>query len=135
MTNSLSCLCRSSLFDLRCESSCGICLLLVVENLTDLESWTWLTHSPTSTPNAYARAPCETTTLLAEVVSMPVRKARATSFPLHFLSIYYTRTKDAVGLQWCLQTKESIYREAQYLRWDVLLPWSLLTIHEIPLYV
>jgi hypothetical protein len=38
-------------------------------------------------------------------------------------------------MQWSLQTKESIYREAQYLRWDALLPWSLLTIHEIPLYV
>jgi hypothetical protein len=126
--------CRSSLFDLTCESLCRICLLLVVESLADLESWTWPTYSPTFTLNACVRALCKTTSLLAEVASIPVCRARATSCPLLFLSRYYTRTKDAVGLQWCLETKETIYREAPYLRWDALLPWSLLTLHEIPSY-
>jgi hypothetical protein len=135
VTASLSRDCKGSLFDLTCESLCRVCLLLVVESLTHLEDWTWSAHNPTLTSNACATALCETTTLLAEAASIPICKARATSFPLHFLSRYYTQTKDAVGMQWSLQTKESIYREAQYLRWDALLPWSLLTIHEIPLYV
>jgi hypothetical protein len=126
--------CRRSLFDLTCESLCRICLLLVVESLTDLESWMWPTHSLTVTPDACVRALRKTTTLLAEAAGVPVCKARATSCPLLFLSRYYTRTKDAVGLQWCLETKEAIYREAPYLRWDALLPWSLLTLHDIPLY-
>jgi hypothetical protein len=134
VTGSLPRDCRRSLFDLTCESLCRICLLLVVESLTDLESWMWPAHSLTFTPNACVRALRKTTTLLAEVASIPVCKARATTCPLLFLSRYYTRTKDAVGLQWCLDTKEAIHREAPYLRWDALLPWSLLTLHEIPLY-
>jgi hypothetical protein len=125
---------RRPLFDLTCESLCRIGLLLVVESLTDLGSWMWPTYSLTVTPNACVRALRKTTTLLAEAASIPVCKARATSCPLPFLSRYYTRTRDAVGLQWCTETKEAIYREAPYLRWDAVLPWSLLTLHEIPLY-
>lgn len=125
----------SSLFDLTCESLCRICQLLVVEALADLESSMCPTHGiSTFDPKVYAVNLQKTTTNLAEVASNPIGKARAASGPLHFLDRYYTRTGDGAGLEWCLQTRESVCNGAPYLRWDALLPWSLLPLYAIPLY-
>jgi hypothetical protein len=134
VTGPLQSRCRGAFFDLTCEPLCRVCLLLVVESLTDLGDWTWSTNSLNLTPNACVRALRKTTTLLAEAASIPVCKARAAVFPLIFLSRYHTRAKDVVGLQWCLEIKETVHREATYVRWDASLPWSLLTLHEIPLH-
>jgi len=64
---------------------------------------------------------------------IPMVKARGVSGSLHFLEGYYSRTENAAGMQWCSQLKESVCREAPYLSWDVMLPWSLLTLYAIPL--
>jgi hypothetical protein len=124
--------CKGSLFVMTCESLCRICLLLTVESLADLESWTRPNDHPTIALNTYATSLCETMVLLGKIASTPICKARAVNGPLHFLSRYYTKTRDPSGLQWCVQVKNDICQEAPYLRWDALLPWSLMTLHKIP---
>ena len=124
---------KNSIHDLTCESLCRICRLLLVEGLADLESRTRPEHSPTFTTQDYANELRKTATLLTRATKIPVVKARGVSGPLHFLERYYSRTGDAAGSQWCLQLKESVCREAPYLSWDVMLPWSLLTLYAIPL--
>jgi hypothetical protein len=124
---------KTSIHDLTCESLCRICLLLLVEGLTDLETRENPAHPPTCNTETYANELRKTTTLFTTATKIPVVKARGVSGPLHFLQRYYSRTGDAAGMQWCLKLKESVRREAPYLSWDVMLPWSLLTLYAIPL--
>jgi hypothetical protein len=72
--------------------------------------------------------------LLAQAEGVPVYTARAVSDPLHFLAGFYERIDDLSGLDWCVQVKESVHKEVPWLRWEGLLPWSFLTIDEIPSY-
>jgi hypothetical protein len=124
---------RTPIHDLTCESLCRICLLLLVEGLTDFEAHNQPSHPPTSTTESYANQLRKTATLFTTATKIPVVKARGVSGPLHFLDRYYSRTGDVAGMQWCQQLKESVCREAPYLSWDVMLPWSLLALYAIPL--
>jgi hypothetical protein len=124
---------KTSIHDLTCESLCRICLLLLVEGLTDLETRENPAHPPTCNTETYANELRKTTILFTTATKIPVVKARGVSGPLHFLQRNYSRTGDAAGMQWCLKLKESVRREAPYLSWDVMLPWSLLTLYAIPL--
>lgn len=124
---------KPSIHDLTCESLCRICLLLLVEGLTDLETREHPAHPPTCNTETYANELRKTTTLFMIATKIPVVKARGVSGPIHFLERCFSRTGDAAGSQWCQQLKESVCREAPYLSWDVMLPWSLLTLYAIPL--
>jgi hypothetical protein len=124
---------RISNHDLTCESLCRICLLLLVEGLTDLEASQYPERPPAFNTESYANELRKTASLFVSATKIPVVKARGVSGPLHFLERYYSRAGDSAGTQWCLQLKESVCREAPYLSWDVMLPWSLLTLYAIPL--
>jgi hypothetical protein len=124
---------RISIHDLTCESLCRICLLLLVEGLTDLEARQHPEHPLTFNTEEYANELRKTASLFLSAAKIPVVKARGVSGPLHFLDRYYSRAGDSAGTQWCLQLKEDVCREAPYLSWEVMLPWSLLTLYAIPL--
>jgi hypothetical protein len=130
---------KPSIHDLTCESLCRICLLLLVSGLTDLEEKKNPTQqhfsrpSPTFNPDQYAGELRQTASLFMRATKIPIVKARGVSGALHFLGAYYSRVGDAKGVQWCRQLKESVCSEAPYLSWDVMLPWSLLTLYAIPL--
>jgi hypothetical protein len=124
---------KNSIHDLTCESLCRICLLLLVEGLTDLETRKQPEHTPSFNTEQYASELSKTASLFMTATKIPMVKARGVSGSLHFLEGYYSRTENAAGMQWCSQLKESVCREAPYLSWDVMLPWSLLTLYAIPL--
>ena len=128
---------RASLWLLTRECLCRICLVLVAECIDDLQNHERdpLRSAVVSCAAGMQAAQLKhTTQLLAGAAKVPVCTARAVSAPLHFLTRYYTRTEDTVGLQWCTQFKDDILKSAPWLRWDVLLPWSFLTIHDVPAY-
>ena len=124
-----------SIHDLTCESLCRICLLLLVSGLADLSKNPLAPHPPSDRPNPtpYALSLRKTTLLFTKSTKIPIVKARGVSGALHFLHAFYTRTGDDEGAQWCQQVKESVCAEAPYLSWDLMLPWSLLTLYAIPL--
>lgn len=124
---------KNSIHDLTCESLCRICLLLLVEGLTDLESREQPERLPTFNTEEYATELRNTVALFLKATKIPIVKARGVSGPLHFLGRHYSRTGNAEGEQWCLELKESLCKEAPYLSWDLMLPWSLLTLYAIPL--
>lgn len=115
-----------SLFDLTCESLCRICLLLVVESLHNLETHMWPKHPPTFAPQDHATSLRKTMAALTHAAYTPICKARVMSAPLHFLGGFYEQQGDLSGLQWCRQIRETVCKEAPWLRWDALLPWCLL---------
>lgn len=128
---------KLSIHDLTCESLCRICLLLLVSGLADLEKKTHNNnnppHHPTFAPASYATSLRKTAALFTSATRIPVVKARGVSGPLHFLDDFYSNVGDSEGKQWCLELKEGLCSEAPYLSWDVMLPWSLLTLYAIPL--
>ena len=123
-----------SLWYLTRECLCRICLLLLVECVDAL-----LSHK--STVNYPIRA-AETRALqlrcnvqsLARAAEIPVCIARAVNAPLHFLVRYYAQAGDTAGLEWCEQLKGNILESLPWLRWDVLLPWGLRTVHDTPMF-
>jgi hypothetical protein len=128
---------KPSIHDLTCESLCRICLLLLVSGLADLEKKTRNNNNPprhpTFAPASYAIELRKTASLFTSATKIPVVKARGVSGPLHFLDGYHSKVGDSEGKKWCLDLKESVCREAPYLSWDVMLPWSLLTLYASPL--
>jgi hypothetical protein len=128
---------NTTIHDLTCESLCRICLLLLVEGLAELETRNinQPDHSspPTFNTEDYANELRKTATLFTTATKIPVVKARGVSGSLHFLDRYYFRIGDVAGTQWCLALKERVCREAPYLSWEGMLPWSLLTLYAIPL--
>jgi hypothetical protein len=125
---------RNPLCLLTRESLCRICLLLVSECVAGLQS-----HESSALHSALPTEMCaaqlrSTTQLLACAAKVPICTARAVSAPLHFLKRYYMRIGDTAGREWCAEFKNDILQSAPWLRWDVLLPWSLLTVHDVPLY-
>jgi hypothetical protein len=125
---------RASLWLLTRESLCRICLLLVAECVDGLQDHKPTTSHKTVTAEMRAFQLRSTTQLLANTARVPICTARAVSAPLHFLSEYYARVGDTAGLKWCAQFKDDILKSAPWLRWDVLLPWTFLTIHDVPMY-
>jgi hypothetical protein len=116
------------------QARASLWLLLVAECVDGLQD-----HKPTAshkivTAKMRAFQLRSTTQLLANAAKVPVCTARAVSAPLHFLSEYYARVGDTAGLKWCAQFKDDILKSAPWLRWDVLLPWTFLTIHDVPMY-
>ena len=125
---------RASLWYLTRESLCRICLLLVAECVDAL-----LHHqSPVTHPDCAAGTHAvqlrRNIQSLARVAESPVSIARAVNAPLHFLTRYYAQVGDTSGLRWCAQFKGDIHKSVPWLRWDVLLPWGLLTVHETPMF-
>lgn len=121
-----------SLFDLTCESLCRICLLLVVEGLHELETRMWPgTQPPTFAPRAHATSLRKTMAALMHAVYTPICKARVMSAPLHFLRRFYAQQGDEAGVRWCQRARETVCKEAPWLRWDALLPWCLLYPHKL----
>lgn len=125
---------RVSLWYLTRESLCRICLLLVAECVDAL-----LHHqSPVTHPDCAAGTHAvqlrRNIQSLARTAEFPVSIARAVNAPLQFLTRYYAQVGDTSGLEWCAQFKSDIHKSVPWLRWDVLLPWGLLTIHETPMF-
>lgn len=125
---------RAALWLLTRASLCRICLLLVAECINAL-----LSHKSLATHQAFAaetRAVQLKRTIqsLARAAGVPVCIARAINAPLYFLTRYYARIGDTAGMEWCAQSKGDILKSAPWLRWDVLLPWGLLTVHDVPTY-
>ena len=120
-----------SLFDLTCESLCRICLLLVVESLHNFESHMWPTQPPTFDPQTHATSLRKTIAALTDAAYTPICKARVMSAPLHFLRRFYEQQGDSAGLRWCQRVRETVCKEAPWLRWDALLPWCLLYPHKL----
>jgi len=120
-----------SLFDLTCESLCRICLLLVVESLHNFESHMWPTQPPTFDPQTHATSLRKTMAALTDAAYTPICKARVMSAPLHFLRRFYEQQGDSAGLRWCQRVRETVCKEAPWLRWDALLPWCLLYPHKL----
>lgn len=125
---------RSSLRDLTCESLCNICLLLLAECLQGHEKMTQSVSGWSSDAETSATDLNTSSSLLAEAATIPICKARAVSAPLHFLEGFYGRKGDHAGSHWCWQQRQSIYEQAPFLNWNALLPWSLITLYEIPWY-
>jgi hypothetical protein len=100
------------------ESLCRICLLLVAECVDAL-----LSHRSSATHSA---------TAVARATKVQFYVARLVSAPLYFLARYYAQTEDTAGLEWCAQFKGDILETVPWIRWDVLLPWSLSTIYDMP---
>lgn len=125
---------RDSLCILTRESLFRICLLLISECSTELQRREPSAMVLASSAEVHAVQLKSTMHLLACAAKVPICTARAISAPLHFLTQYYVRTKSTAGQEWCAQFKHGILQSAPWLRWDVLLPWSLLTVHEVPLY-
>lgn len=71
---------------------------------------------------------------LARAADIPVCIARAVNAPLHLLTPFYAQIGDTAGLEWCAQFKADIHKSVPWLRWNVLLPWGLLTIHDTPMF-
>jgi hypothetical protein len=114
------------------ESLCRICLLLVAECVDAL-----LSHRSSATHSATAVAVRaiqlrRTTQALARATKVQFYVARLVSAPLYFLARYYAQTEDTAGLEWCAQFKGDILETVPWIRWDVLLPWSLSTIYDMP---
>jgi hypothetical protein len=125
---------RASLWLLTRESLCRICLLLVAECIDGLQNLESTAPHPVVAANIRAEQLKATAQSLARAAKVPVCTARAVSAPLHFLTRYYAIVGDTAGLQWCICFKDDILKSARWLRWDVLLPWSFLTIHDVPTY-
>jgi hypothetical protein len=124
---------KDSIHDLTCESLCRICLLLLVEGLADLEARKQPEDPSSFNTEQYASELRKTADLFMSATKIPMVKARGVSGSVHFLEEYYSRTGNIAGRHWCSQLRESVCREAPYLSWDVMLPWSLLTLYAIPL--
>lgn len=126
---------RRALPNVTSESLCLICILLIHQALSDLHS----SHNsdiPTQRHAQQLAAECaedlyKTTLLLSEIAERPVSKAIATRAPLHFLCRYYQSVGDTTRLERCYEMIEGIRREAPYLNWDMLLPWSLLPLTSV----
>jgi hypothetical protein len=124
---------KDSIHDLTCESLCRICLLVLVEGLADLEARKQPEDPSSFNTEQYASELRKTADLFMSATKIPMVKARGVSGSVHFLEEYYSRTGNIAGRHWCSQLRESVCREAPYLSWDVMLPWSLLTLYAIPL--
>jgi hypothetical protein len=124
---------KDSIHDLTCESLCRICLLVLVEGLADLEARKQPEGPSSLNTEQYASELRKTADLFMSATKIPMVKARGVSGSVHFLEEYYSRTGNIAGRHWCSQLRESVCREAPYLSWDVMLPWSLLTLYAIPL--
>jgi hypothetical protein len=125
---------RASLWYLTRESLCRICLLLVAECVDALLNHkSMVGHLDRTAETRALQLRCNIESL-AHVVESPVSVARAVNAPLHFLTRYYAQAGDTSGLEWCAQFKGDIHKSVPWLRWDVLLPWGLLTVHETPMF-
>ena len=125
---------RAALWILTRASLCRICLLLVAECIDTLLSRQSIATHPAFAAEMRAVHLRRTIQLLARAAGVPVCIARAVNAPLYFLTRYYARVGDTAGLEWCAQFKGNILRSVPWLRWDVLLPWGLLTVHNVPMY-
>jgi hypothetical protein len=120
-----------SFFSLTCEALCQISLLLVSECYVGYES------SPsgsklTAVSQLHAARLRMTTTALLDAAGSPACRARAVRGPLHFLEFHYAKCRDGDGVRWCAQTKAGVCKDAPYLCWDGLLPWSLMSLTSMP---
>jgi hypothetical protein len=125
---------RAALWLLTRASLCRICLLLVVECIDALLSRKSIATHPAFAAETRAVQLKRTIQSLARAAGVPVCIARAVNAPLYFLTRYYARVGDTAGLEWYAQFKGDILKRAPWLRWDVLLPWGLLTVHDVPMY-
>jgi len=129
----------TNLFNLTCESLCRISLLLAAESLNDLletHPQLYYNHQTNTatlpSPEVCAANLCQTTTLLTRAAKTPINSARLASGPVYFLREFFTRKRDAAGLQWCAGLKKSVCDEgAPFLSWNALLPWCLLDLHQM----
>jgi hypothetical protein len=125
---------RLSLWYLTRESLCRICLLLLAECVDALLNHKSTVGHPACAAGAHAAQLRCNIQSLARTAEFPVSIARVVNAPLHFLTRYYARVGHTSGLEWCAQSKGDIHKSVPWLRWDVLLPWGLLTIHETPMF-
>ena len=125
---------RVPLWSLTRESLCRICLLLVAECVDTLLSRNSTIPHPAFAAKTRAVQLKSTIRSLARASEIPASIAKGVSAPLHFLARYYAQTGDSAGLKWCADFKNDILKSAPYLRWDVLLPWFLQTVHELPMH-
>jgi hypothetical protein len=123
-----------SLWYLTRECLCRICHLLLAECVDALLSHKSTVKYPVCVAETRAVQLRRNIQSLARAAEIPVCVARAVNAPLHFLVRYYAQAGDTAGLEWCAQLKENILESIPWLRWDVLLPWGLLTVHDTPMF-
>lgn len=124
---------RAALWILTRASLCHICLLLVSECIDALlDQKSKATHPAFAAETRAVQLKCNIKSL-ALAAEVPISIARAVNAPLYFLARYYARVGDTAGLEWCAKFKGNILKNAPWLRWDVLLPWCLFTVQDVPM--
>jgi len=72
---------------------------------------------------------CWTAAYMSARADGDVWKASVIRAPLHFAMSWYERTGDREKIEWCKEVERIARKEAPYLEWDALMPWSLLVIN------
>lgn len=72
---------------------------------------------------------CCTATYLSADAAGDIWKASAMRAPLYFASSWYERSGDREKIAWCKGVESIVRKEAPYLEWDALMPWSLLVMN------
>jgi len=130
--NILGTLGYKSFFSLTCETLCQICLLVISECQASYRRSNQPRPWPIQASEPYSTDLCRTTTALIDAASSPLCKARSMRGPLHFLNRHYAACGDLSGLRWCKQIRDNICKEAPYLYWDGLLPWTFMALTCMP---